>query len=29
MVCYILYRREFRSKSLQAVNRLKDIASKN
>jgi uncharacterized membrane protein len=29
MVLYVLYRREFRSKSLKAVNRLKQIASKN
>jgi uncharacterized membrane protein len=29
MVLYVLYRREFRSKSLRAVNRLKQIASKN
>jgi uncharacterized membrane protein len=29
MVLYVLYRREFRSKSLKAVNRLKHIASKN
>jgi uncharacterized membrane protein len=29
IVFYILYRREFRSKSLQSVNRLKEIASKN
>ena len=28
MVLYVLYRREFRSKSLRAVNRLKQIASK-
>lgn len=29
MVLYVLYRREFRSKSLRAVNRLKEIATKN
>jgi uncharacterized membrane protein len=29
MVLYVLYRREFRSKSLKAVIRLKQIASKN
>lgn len=29
MVLYVLYRREFRSKSLQAVNQLKQIASEN
>lgn len=29
MILYVLYRREFRSKSLRAVNRLKEIASKS